>query len=73
MLAEAKTQDEALAELRTRGASITDCIAAVRSFRHCEITEAKQVVESSPAFSDHRNVTGEFLQILAESGDENVS
>ena len=36
-LAEGRTFDQALSELRASGASIFDCIASVRSFRKCEL------------------------------------
>ena len=67
-LAEGKTLDAALGELRAAGASIFDCIASVLSFRQCDLAEAKQVVESSSAWSDVRAGTEKFYQEL--SGDE---
>ena len=72
-LADGKTLDEALAELRAAGASISDCIVSVRTFRRCEIAEAKQIVETSSAWSDHRNVTDEVLRVWSESDDKNVA
>ena len=68
MLVEGKTQDQALAESRTGALPSADCIATIRLFRRCEL-RGKQVVESSPAFSDHRNITDEFLR-TGEPGEE---
>jgi len=53
-LADGKTPDEALAELRAAGASIMECIFAVRQFRGCDLAEAKQVVHLSSAWADLR-------------------
>ena len=69
-LAEGQTLDQALAELREVGASIFDCIASVKSFRHCDLAEAKRLVESSSAWVDYRNVTAEFFKAFSET-DEN--
>ncbi|HXR06361.1 MAG TPA: hypothetical protein VN765_03465 [Candidatus Acidoferrum sp.] len=63
-LAEGKAFDEALRELRTAGASIFDCVASVRSFRRCDLMEAKQLVESSSAWSDVRIAPEEFYREL---------
>jgi hypothetical protein len=72
-LADGRTLDEALAELRKAGASIFDCIVSVRTFRRCEIAEAKQIVETSSAWSDHRNITDEVLRVWSESDDKTVA
>jgi hypothetical protein len=72
-LADGRTLDEALTELRAAGASIIDCIVSVRTFRRCEIVEAKQIVEVSPAWSDHRNITDEVLRVWSESDDKTVA
>ena len=72
-LADGKTLDEALIELRSAGASIFDCIVSVRSFRRCEIAEAKQVVQSSSAWSDHREITDEVLRVWSETDDKDVA
>ena len=72
-LAEGRTLDEALTELRTAGASISDCIVSVRIFRRCEIVEAKQVVETSSAWSDHHNITDEVLRVWSESDDQTMA
>jgi hypothetical protein len=71
-LAEGRTFDQALSELRASGASIFDCIASVRAFRKCELAEAKLLVQSSPTWSDHREITAEVLKAWAEP-DENGS
>jgi len=69
-LAEGRTFDQALAELREGGASIFDCIASVRSFRHCDLAEAKLVVQASPVWSDHREITAEVLETWAKHDEE---
>jgi hypothetical protein len=72
-LADGRTLDEALTELRTAGASIIDCIVSVRAFRRCEIAEAKQIVETSSAWSDQRNITDEVLRVWSEPDDNTVA
>jgi hypothetical protein len=67
-LAEGKTYDEALAELRAEGVSIIECIGAVREFRNCELAEAKMIVHSSPAWSDMVEPLYRELEELAENG-----
>jgi hypothetical protein len=69
LLAEGRALDEALAELRRAGASIFDCIVSIRKFRKCEISEAKQIVEASAAWSDHCNVTDEILETWSKAND----
>jgi hypothetical protein len=46
--------DAALATLRANGASIVECIIAVRSVRGHDLAEAKRVVHFSPAWADMR-------------------
>jgi hypothetical protein len=73
-LADGKPTDEALAELRTSGASIMECIAAVKSFRRCELAEAKAIVHNSSAWADIREQNESFHAKLEEAtgeGDEN--
>ena len=72
-LADGKTLDQSLAELRSAGATITDCVVSVRNFSRCEIIEAKRIVESSPAWSDHRNIGEELLRDASESQDKTVA
>ncbi len=73
LLADGRTLDEALSELRRVGASIFDCIVAVRTFRRCEIAEAKQIVETSIAWSDHRSITDEVLRDWSETDGKTVA
>jgi len=68
MLADGKTMDQALSELRSIGATIFDCIASVRSVRGCEIHEAKELVESSPTWADMRERTEASWRALDEEG-----
>jgi hypothetical protein len=51
-LAEGVTLDEVLLELRADGASIMDCIKAVKNFRGCDVAEAKRMVNDSSAWKD---------------------
>ena len=44
--------DTALGTLRSDGASVIECIAAVRWVRGCDLAEAKRIVHASPAWSD---------------------
>ena len=75
-LADGKTTDEALAELRAAGASMMACIIAVRSFRRCDIGEAKKVVHFSSAWADQREFQDrlhvELEQAAQEITDENA-
>jgi hypothetical protein len=72
-LADGKTLDQALTELRVAGATITDCVVSVRNFRRCEIIEAKRIVEDSSAWSDHRNIGEEISRVVSESDDKTVA
>jgi hypothetical protein len=76
-LADGKTTDDALAELRASGASIVECIVAVRSFRRCDLAEAKTVVHHSPAWADmreqHDRFHAELEQAAQKITDENAS
>jgi hypothetical protein len=75
-LADGKTTDEALVELRAAGASIMACIVAVREFRRCDIGEAKKLVHFSPAWADQRefqdHLHAELEQAAQETADENA-
>lgn len=75
-LAEGKTTDEALAELRAAGASMVACIIAVRAFRRCDIGEAKRAVHFSAAWADQREfqerLHAELEQAVHEMADENA-
>jgi hypothetical protein len=69
-LAEGKTTDEALAELRAAGASMMACIIAVREFRRCDIGEAKKVVHCSSAWADQREFQDRFHTELEQAAQE---
>jgi hypothetical protein len=66
-----KSLDQALAQLRAGGASILDCIATVRAFRLCELSEAKRLVESSTAWRDVRERTEESFRTLGKDESPN--
>lgn len=44
--------DLALAALRERGATLIDCVKAVREVQGLSLSEAKQLVDGSGAWSD---------------------
>ncbi len=69
-LADGKTIDQAMRELRNAGASIFDCIASVRKLHSCDLAEAKRFVQASPVWSDHRNITEEVLKVWSENKDQ---
>ena len=56
--------DTALSTLRADGASIIECIAAVRWVRGCDLAEAKRIVHTSPAWSDVAAQNAEFHEEL---------
>ena len=68
-MARGNTVHQALHDLRLDGASIGDCIASIRSLYQCQISEAKRIVESSPVWSDHIDVSDEVLRIWRETRD----
>jgi hypothetical protein len=51
-LAEGLSLDGALQELRLEGATIIECIKAVKEFRACDLVEAKRLVNDSAAWKD---------------------
>jgi hypothetical protein len=69
-LADGKTTDDALVELRASGASIMECIFVVHRFRHCDLGEAKQVVHLSPAWADMREQHDRFHAELEQAAQE---
>jgi hypothetical protein len=75
-LADGKTTDDALAELRASGASIMECIRAVRQFRRCDLAEAKKIVHFSSAWADmreqHDRFHDELERAVQEISDENA-
>jgi hypothetical protein len=68
-LAEGKTLDQALAELRAHRMSIFDCIVSVRSVYHCDIAEAKRLVSSSTTWADVVAATEAEFSALADEED----
>ena len=70
-LADGKTLNQALSQLRAEGVSILDCIATVRAFRRCELGEAKRLVESSAAWADVRENTEECFRALSKDESQN--
>jgi len=74
LLADGNTLDQSLAALRTKGASIIGCIYAVKKFRDCDLSEAKQMVHLSPAWADrreeHDKFHAEMMEEIANKMDE---
>jgi hypothetical protein len=69
-LAEGRTTDQALAELRAAGASIVACIVAVKQLRRCDIVEAKKVVHFSSAWADQKEFHDRFHSDLQQAAQE---
>ena len=69
-LADGRTLDDALAELRASGASIMDCIFAVEKFQRCGLAEAKKTVHFSPAWADMKSGHEKFHQELEDLARE---
>ena len=72
-LADGKALDDALSELRSEGASILQCIAAVEKVQKCGLAQAKRLVHFSPAWADMRAANEKFheeLEKLAMESDE---
>jgi ribosomal protein L7/L12 len=72
-LAEGKSFDEALIELRSAGISIFDAIASVRALHRCDLAEAKRLVENSSAWSDRKNICEEIVQELGKMDEKDVA
>ena len=66
MLADGKTLDDSLRELRASGASIMDCIFAVEKIHRRGLADAKQTVHFSPAWADMRAAHDKFHQELED-------
>jgi hypothetical protein len=72
-LAEGKSFDQALIELRSAGISIFDAIASVKALYRCDLAEAKRLVEASSAWSDHRSIAEEVLREWSEADEKGVA
>ena len=67
-LADGKTLDDALSDLRKAGDSILDCIVSVRTVYGCSLEEAKRLVASSPSWADVAAATeADFQKLLSEA------
>ena len=72
-LANSKSLDNALLELRAEGASILQCVAAVENVQKCGLAQANRLVHFSPAWADMRAANEklhEELEKLATESDE---
>ena len=64
MLDHGSTVEAALVELRTSGASVIDCIAAVHLACGRDLRESKEIVHLSQAWSDMRGDHDQFHDLL---------
>ena len=71
-LAEGLPLDDALRELRSAGALITECVKATKIVRGCDLSEAKGLVRDSTAWADVVARTDAKWAELAEGPDESV-
>ena len=65
-LAEGRVFDDALRDLRAAGASIVECIGAVKRVRGGDLVEAKTLVHRSDAWADVTKPTEAMWAQLAE-------
>jgi hypothetical protein len=73
MLADGKTLNDSLRELRATGASIMDCIFAVEKIHRRGLADAKQTVHLSPAWADMKAAHDKFhneLEDMAKQTDD---
>jgi ribosomal protein L7/L12 len=71
-LAHGATLDDALAAMRSDGASIVECIVSVRTLRQCDLVEAKRVVEASPAWADVKARNDDFHKELERLANDDA-
>ena len=72
-LADGKSFDEALSQIRIQGASILESIMAVQKFRGCDLAEAKKLVHFSNTWADVRQRNEDFHRELAQAANESSS
>ena len=70
MLASGLTLEQSLSQLRGSGASIIECIVAVKEVRGCELSEAKQRVYESSAWRDVAEATDKMWRELSADLDK---
>ena len=69
-LADGKTLDDALTELRAEGVSIFESIMAVEKIYKCGLADAKKTVHFSPAWADVRARHEKFQHELEDLAGE---
>jgi ribosomal protein L7/L12 len=62
--------DEVLAELRSQGASITQCLKIVREVEGVPLGRAKEIVDGSVTWSDMREANARLRGDLARTWSE---
>jgi len=70
LLADGKSFEEALGEIRKQGAGILGSIMAVQKFRRCDLGEAKRLVHLSETWADFRKRNDEFHRELEKAANE---
>jgi len=65
-LADGKTLEDALVELRGSGYSIIDCIFAVHRVQRCDLVDAKKTVHFSRAWADMKTGHEKLWQELED-------
>jgi len=59
--------NDVLIELRSRGASIVDCVKIVRAVERVDLGRAKVIVDDSPAWADVRSANNSLRQDAVEA------
>jgi len=66
-----RTFEEALTSLRANGASIIECIIAVKEERECELIEAKRAVLASKTWHDVAEATDQMWKDFVDAREKN--
>ena len=66
-----RTLEESLMSLRANGASIIECIIAVKEETGCELIEAKRVVRSSKTWHDVVEATDQMWKDIIDDSENN--
>jgi hypothetical protein len=69
-LSNGHTMDEALTELRKEGASIFECIIAIKEDTGCDLAEAKRRIHNSHAWLDVIEATDRMWDELFDEQEE---
>jgi hypothetical protein len=69
-LSKGHTMEEALTELRKEGASIFECIIAIKEHTGCDLAEAKRRIHDSHAWLDVIEATDRMWDELLDEQEE---